>query len=152
MHILFVTLSICRLLAWTLYVGVVVSFAILQLFSQTDTADYLLWFRKMGVILGLSLGASILPSIVIRWLEIGSYYPLSSMEGVAFSVGFALWVSNIILEIWTLDPIRKFDLNLLDDAHSIEQCRQKSVVHIRLQALLCIATTVCFWLAYNLQG
>lgn len=151
MHILFVTLSICRLLAWMLYVGVVVSFAILQLFSQTDTENYLLWFRKMGVILGLSLGATILPSIVIRWLETGSYYPLSSMEGVAFSVGFALWVSNIILEIWTLDPIRKFDLNLLDESLSIEQCRQKAVVHIRLQALLSMGTTVCFWLAYNLQ-
>ena len=136
-------LSIVRNVAWTLYMGVVVSFALMSIFSTFEKHDYLLWFRKFGVILGLSLGTTILSSIILTWCERQSFYPQSTLETLGLGVGFVMWVSNIILEIWTLDPIRKFDLHLLDDSLEIESIRQRSLHHVRLQGLLCVLTFGC---------
>lgn len=138
-------LTILRNLSWSLYIGLMISFALLQAFSQATNDDYLRWFRRFGVILGLSLGGSILSSIILIWFERGHYYPVSTMETGALTVGFALWVSNIVLEIWTLDPIRKHDLNILDDSLSIENCQQKALRHVQFQGLLCVMTACCFW-------
>lgn len=120
--------------------GVVVSFALMSIFSTFEKHDYLLWFRKFGVILGLSLGTTILSSVVLTWFDRLSFYPQSTLETIGLGIGFVMWVSNIILEIWTLDPVRKFDLHLLDDSHDIEAIHQRSIHHIRLQAFLCVLT------------
>ena len=138
-------LTILRNLSWSLYIGLMISFALLKIFSQTDSDDYLRWFRKFGVILGISLGGSILPSIVLLWFERGHYYTQSTLETVAIGFAFSLWVSNIILEIWTLDPIRKYDLNILDESQSIKRCQHKAILHIRIQGILCVLTASCFW-------
>jgi|GEM_PF-3458573 len=140
---LLLPLTIVRNIAWTLYMGVVVSFALMSIFSTVEKHDYLLWFRKFGVILGLSLGTTILSSIVLTWLSRSSFYPQSTLETIGLGIGFTMWVSNIILEIWTLDPVRKFDLDLLDDAQNIESIRQRGIRHVRLQAILCVLTFGC---------
>jgi hypothetical protein len=137
---LLLVLSLGRNVAWTLYMGVVVSFALMSIFSTFEKHDYLLWFRKFGVILGLSLGTTILSSVVLTWFDRLSFYPQSTLETIGLGIGFVMWVSNIILEIWTLDPVRKFDLHLLDDSRNIEAIHQRSIHHIRLQALLCVLT------------
>ena len=143
MEILLPTLDVIRNIAWSMYFGLVVSFATLSIFSKIEIESYLEWFRRFGVILGLSLGATLLPSIAIIWFERGSYYPQNTIETLGAGIGFGTWVSNIILEIWTLDPIRKFDLGILDDQHNIETKRRKALTHIRLHALLCIGTFIC---------
>ena len=143
MEIVLSTLDVIRSVAWTMYLGLVLSFATLGIFSKTDIESYLEWFRRFGVILGLSLGATLLPSIVIIWFERGSYYPQNAIETIGCAVGFGMWVSNMVLEIWTLDPIRKYDLGILDDQQDIDAKRSKALIHIRLHALLCIGTYIC---------
>ena len=143
MEILLLTLNVIRSIAWSMYFGLVVSFATLSVFSKIDIGSYLEWFRRFGVILGLSLGATLLPSIAILWFERGSYYPQSTIETLGFGIGFGMWVSNIVLEIWTLDPIRKYDLDILDEQNNIETEQRKALIHIRLHALLCLGTFVC---------
>ena len=143
MEIVLSTLDVIRSVAWTMYLGLVLSFATLGIFSKTDIESYLEWFRRFGVILGLSLGATLLPSIVIIWFERGSYYPQNTIETIGCAVGFGMWVSNMVLEIWTLDPIRKYDLGILDDQQDIDAKRSKALIHIRLHALLCIGTYIC---------
>ena len=133
-------LSLGRNVAWALYMGVVVSFALMSVFSTFEKHDYLLWFRKFGVILGLSLGTTILSSVVLTWFDRLSFYPQSTVETIGLGIGFVMWVSNIILEIWTLDPVRKFDLHLLDDSRDIEAIHKRTIHHIRLQAFLCVLT------------
>ena len=137
------SLEVIREVAWSMYLGLMLAFAILSVFSEFDLPDYLKWFSKFGVVLGLSLGATLLPSIVLVWFERGSYYPQGTLETVGVTIGFVMWISNIILEIWTLDPIRKYDLNILDDRISIEAKRQRALSHIRLHAVLCVVTSIC---------
>ena len=38
-------------------------------------------------------------------------HPLPQTETVLYVTFFLVWVSNVKLEIWTLDPLRKFDPN-----------------------------------------
>ena len=143
MEIVLSTLDIIRCVAWSMYMGLVLSFTALSIFSTIDIESYLEWFRKFGVILGLSLGATLLPSIALIWFERGSYYPQSTIETIGCAIGFGMWVSNMVLEIWTLDPIRKYDLGILDDQYNIEAKRNKALTHIRLHALLCIGVYIC---------
>lgn len=140
---LLLPLTIVRDIAWTLYMGVVVSFALMSVFSTFEKHEFLLWFRKFGVILGLSLGTTILSSVVLTWFDRVSFYPQSTLETIGLGIGFVMWVSNIILEIWTLDPVRKFDLDLLDESQKIGPIRQRGIHHVRLQALLCVLTFGC---------
>ena len=143
MEIVLSALDVIRNVAWAMYMGLVLSFATLSIFSKTDIESYLEWFRRFGVILGLSLGATLLPSIVLIWFERGSYYPQNTLETMGCAIGFGMWVSNMVLEIWTLDPIRKYDLGILDEQHNIDTKRSKALTHIRLHALLCIGTYIC---------
>ena len=147
MEILLPTLDVIRSVAWSMYLGIIVAFATLSIFSKIEIKSYLEWFRKFGVILGLSLGTTLLSSIVTIWFERGTYYPQTSIESLGAGIGFGMWVSNIILEIWTLDPIRKNDLGILDEEHNIETKQRKALSHIRLHALLCIGTYMCARLA-----
>jgi len=71
-------------------------------------------FRKFGPVLGLSLGACILGALVGIWMDHGEFtFNWSTdhgrLSGAAVITFFAVWVSNIKLEIWTLEPVRKLD-------------------------------------------
>ena len=91
MEILLPTLDVIRSIAWSMYLGLVVSFATLSIFSKIEIESYLEWFRRFWVIHGLSLGATLLPSIAIMWFERGSYYPQNTVEtlgaGLDWNVG-----------------------------------------------------------------
>ena len=140
------TLNVIRNVAWSMYMGLVLAFATLSIFSKIDVESYLEWFRKFGVILGLSLGATLLPSIVLIWFERGSYYPQSTLETIGYAVGLGMWISNMVLEIWTLDPIRKYDLGILDEQQDITTKRGKALTHIRLHAIFCIGAYFCVFI------
>ena len=143
MEIVLLTLDVIRNVAWTMYMGLVLAFALIGIFSKIDIESYLEWFRIFGVILGLSLGATLLPSIIIIWFERGSYYPQSTLETIGCAVGLGMWISNMVLEIWTLDPIRKYDLGILDEKQDIAVKRGRALTHIRVHALFCIGAYVC---------
>ncbi len=143
MEIVLTTLDVIRNVAWSVYMGLVLAFAVLSIFSKIAIESYLEWFRRFGVILGLSLGATLLPSIVLIWFERGSYYPQGTLETIGCAVGLGMWISNMVLEIWTLDPIRKYDLGILDERQDIATKRAKALTHIRLHAIFCIGAYVC---------
>ena len=134
-------IDILRNMAWYIYFGIVVATAVLCVFSS-DKRKIIEIFQQFGVILGLSFGSSVLFSILLRWMEVGHFYPSYSHDTMVFVVGGMLWLSNMILEIWTLDPIRKSQLHLLHDGAIIARAQSSTQFHIVLQALLCICLVV----------
>lgn len=142
-------LTLFRDVCWTLYAGVILAYAFNSIHT-TSTKDFLTNFRSVGVILGLSFGGTILSSIAIYWFSRGSYYPTSTLEMVGWSLGFTLWVSNIILEIWTLDPIRKDSLGILSEEIDVKKSEQKALRHLQSHAVLCLSTYIVCWVAEHL--
>ena len=66
-------------------------------------------YMNAGPIMGLALGACIAAGLGELWLEEHSF-PLCEAERRWQTAAFlVLWVSNIKLEIWTLEPARKAD-------------------------------------------
>ena len=71
-------------------------------------------FQRVGPVLGLALGGCIFGALVGAWMDHGAFeLSLSShearLETAIVVTFFSVWLSNIKLEIWTLDPIRKND-------------------------------------------
>lgn len=141
-----VWLTLFRDTCWMLYAGVIIAFALTTI-RPVDHREFLNAFRAMGVVLGLSFGGTILSSIAITWIQRGSFFPETTIEAVGWGVGLLLWISNIVLEIWTLDPIRKHALGILPPERDIQALERKTLTHVRLHAGLCLMTHVLCWLA-----
>ena len=64
---------------------------------------------RAGPVLGISLGVAIFALITAIWLSHGRFsladHP--AWGQLTLAILFCLWVSNLIFEIWTLDPLRK---------------------------------------------
>ena len=64
---------------------------------------------RLGPLLGISLGTGIFALIASIWIAFGRFtwsdHP--TWGKLTLTILFVLWVSNIIFEIWTLDPVRK---------------------------------------------
>ena len=102
-----------HIISWNIYFGGILLFSIYSLFNTKKSQAISVQFQGFGVIFGLSLGISILSKIIFHWLQIGHYYPGTTLEKIGFSLAFLIWLSNMILEIWTLDPnILVFDSNI----------------------------------------
>ena len=69
--------------------------------------------RMVGPILGIALGAAIFGGLWGIWLEHGSFdWPTGQKDSAALITFFVMWVSNVKLEVWTLEPLRKLDSDL----------------------------------------
>ena len=93
---------------------------LLLLRAQQTPVHTIRRFQKMGPALGIALGACIFGGMLGVWLDHGAFELRFTSESdrleAAIAVTFFLvWVSNIKLEIWTLDPIRKLDQSANDD-------------------------------------
>ena len=143
---LLLIMTIVRDLSWSIYLGIIVGFSVTSLFPEA-TFSRIKSFQSFGVILGLSLGATILPSIALLWFERGNFYPSSTIEMVGWIIGLCMWVSNIILEIWTLDPLRKDDLGILPDTIIIVEAEDKAMYHLRFHSVLVVLTHTFCWLS-----
>ncbi len=73
---------------------------------------------RLGPLLGISLGVGIFALIASVWLAFGRFtwadHP--AWGQLTLIMLFALWVSNVIFEIWTLEPVRKSSPGS-DEAH-----------------------------------
>ena len=139
-------LSIIRDIGWMIYAGTMFSFALLLPFVA-DKSKQFQTFMKLGTILGLSLGCVIFSCLLSRWIEVGHYYPQNMMERIAFCTALSFWASNIILEIWTLDPLRKAqnqDLNIDIDTQA---CHKRAIAHLIIHCILLCTTHILFILA-----
>jgi hypothetical protein len=81
-----------------------------------NTVEPLRLYRRLGPLLGISLGVCIVGAIAGFWLDHGTFEldwstATSRRETATIATFFIVWISNIKLEVWTLEPVRKADNN-----------------------------------------
>lgn len=98
-------------------------------------------YRAWGPGLGISLGLTVLSALAAHWLRIGawSWAPgdgLGWLGLLAWLAFFGAWVSNIVLEVWTLEPLRKLDPpEGIRDTTAWNDARVRLEQHLLLQSL-----------------
>jgi len=143
-----------RDLGFVVYGGGICVFALMALLSERfgglPTAHVLRTFRGVGPGLGLALGATVFGALTAHLGATGSFsWSLDSatggMPGLLAWVSFlGLWASNIKLEVWTLEPLRKLDpegAGVAGDAAALDQATRTVVRHLSVQAGL-VATVI----------
>ena len=112
-------------MAQTLHIGGLLIFAILLGFRRAiphlRDEDLVRVFRSWGAGFGLSLGALMATGIARQVMEVGDGGALPGSLGLRFDEPlamfvslrslalFAMWVSYIRLEVWTVQPCRSLD-------------------------------------------
>lgn len=105
-------------------------------------------YRAWGAGFGLSLGACILGGLSGYWLRTGSFaWGFGTSEealiSATFLVFFAMWISNLFLEVWTLEPLRKLDQNgVIKDEAAYRAGASKLSRHMLAQALLAASVAI----------
>ena len=141
--------TMLRDFGFALYAGPMVMWAILMCTSGRlhDLSPVTIGriFRSWGPGFGLSMGALVSGALVLRWMETNTFAwtvdtPIGALDSFAWSTLFLLWVSNIKLEIWTLDPIRKLDDgHQISDEEAYRSASSKLTRHLAIHALLLAA-------------
>ncbi len=148
--------TILRDLGFLLYGGPLVAFAILVplagRLTRGEPWHVVRTWQAWGPGLGLSLGACVFGALWRHWLRHGAFsWGWASgperLELAAWLAFFALWVSNIKLEIWTLEPLRKLDrdLEVKDPAAyraALPAVRRHLAVHAALVVLVLVLAVV----------
>ena len=125
-------LSIVECLAFGLYSAIFLWCGVRNAMRPNTVAIARL--MKAGPVLGLSMGTGIFALIAVVWLSHGRFaltdHPRWAQ--LTFAALFALWVSNLVFEIWTLDPIRKASAGADDCSGAIARTRRHLLVHCGL--------------------
>lgn len=139
-------------LGFLLYGGPMVAFTILVAAAHTipnmNTWDVVRTYRSWGAGLGLALGACVFGGLARFYLHFGGFLDVWDQPDaqayiptlVAF---FLMWASNIKLEIWTLEPLRKLDKEgVIADEAAYEVARAALARHMSVQSTLVLAIAV----------
>lgn len=103
---------------WALYIGPMIAFTVLftlrSHIKSLTTQQLVRCFQAWGPGFGLSLGTLIFAILYLRWQQFGEFSLYWStahdqQQSIAILIGFVGWVSNLVLEVWTIDPLRKLD-------------------------------------------
>ena len=148
-------------LGFLLYGGPIVAFAIL-VSAASRIPDIQPWeivrtYRCWGPGLGLSLGAAILGGLTGHYLTHGSFTwawssPVERWELATWLCFFLLWVSNLKLEVWTLEPLRKLDRSgQIEDPEAYREGVRPLSRHLVVQAVLVVAVVCCEIVYRSLQ-
>ena len=86
---------------------------------------------KTGPVLGLSLGTGIFALLCAIWLGNGRFQwtDHAPWAQLTFAFLFAIWFSNMVFEIWTLDPIRKAHAGTSNTDDVLSRVRLHLLVH-----------------------
>ena len=138
-------LTVLADLGTTLYAGSVMAFAALLLARKhigggTSEAVVRI-FRAWGPGQGLSMGALILGHAGLYYLQQGAFEwsfdtPVSVATFVQHAVFGVLWFSSFHLEIWTLEPCRKFDDGTVTDRAAYEKAARRVTMQIVVNVVL----------------
>lgn len=131
---------------WSIYFGGMLLFSIYSIVNTEKSEAISLQFQGFGVIFGLSLGFAILSKLLFHWLEVGHYYPRNTAETLGYIFAFGTWLSNMILEIWTLDPIRKYHKGLQPETFIAKEAELHFLRHLWLHSLFLTGAQVSFGL------
>jgi len=147
--------TLLRDLSFVVHAGGIATFALLAALSARmggpPTALVLRAYRAFGPGLGISLGLTILGALVAHYGSVGelSWWPSPAMGGwygtLAWATFFLAWVSNIQLEVWTLEPLRKLDpdgTGTASDAARLNRSTRRVVRHLGMQATLFLLVVV----------
>ena len=141
-------------LGFLLYAGPLVAFSILVWISPKVGGMHLHGairsYRAWGPGLGLSLGACILGSVVGHYLDHSAFNwnwgsPSAQMESLVWGVFLLAWVSNIKLEVWTLEPLRKLDSDAPSpppDPQAYQRASRKLSRHMCVHSVLLLTVAV----------
>ena len=150
-------LNAISIIAWALYIGPMVAFTVLFiLHSQIKSVSlkglvdtFMLW----GAGFGLSLGALIFSLLLSRWQQYGEfvlYWSQTSdhLQTSAITIAFLAWISNMVLEVWTLDPLRKLSERADTPEYllAFEKLRRHMVVH----SLLWLIAGSCYIISLSI--
>ena len=145
--------QILHTLGFLLYGGPLVAFTILittaDVIPHVKRWDLVRVYRAWGPGLGLSLGATILGRLTAYYIENGAFsWGWSSPEEIqvtaAWLTFFAMWISNLKLEVWTLEPLRKLDDGTITDEAAYASATQQLVRHMWVHAILILAVAIQF--------
>ena len=151
-----------RDLGFLLYGGPLVAFAILLLVVERVPGiapwELVRSWRAWGPGLGLALGATVLGALSAHWLRRGAFSwggdsLGQQLELAAWLAFFLLWLSNIKLEIWTLEPLRRLDrAGALEDPDAYRAALPPVRLHLALHAGLVLIVVVLSRLAESAAG
>ena len=139
--------------------GGLVAFALLLNFRRAiphvRDEDLVRVYRAFGAGFGLSLGVLVFSSLW-RWgTQATSLAPegghgfldtfVTSMDGLTtarVATFFALWVSYVALEVWTLEPCRLLDRGEVSDRPAYTAATNRVARHLALNAALFVTVVV----------
>jgi hypothetical protein len=140
------------LIGGALYGGPLVCFALLMAarrqIPHLPTAAVVRTARAWGPGLGLSMGAALLGGLLLHLGARGRFAWGPSSGGdigelVLWLSVFVVWVSNIKLEVWTLEPLRKLDPGgPLPEGPTYEAAADRWTRHLIVHAALILAVGV----------
>ena len=142
--------NLLRDLGFLMYGGPMIAFTILVVLApripHVQTWDVVRVYRSWGPGFGLSLGAPVLGALSLHWIQAGSFTWADSttLESVGWVLFLVMWTSNFILEIWTLEPLRKLDQegNVSDPSRYNAQT-QRLGRHMVFQSLFIVGIMYC---------
>ena len=145
--------AILRDVGFLLYGGPMVAWAVLIQASgrlhSVEASSIVRVFRSWGPGFGLSLGTCVLGALLGRYLEHSSFQwslatPEAQLDAAAWGFFLLMWISNIKLEIWTLEPFRKVERHSPGGDESLYDAgTSKLRSHLRIHAILVLAVAIC---------
>lgn len=143
-----------RDLGFLLYGGPMVAFAVLVALGDrlpsAAAVEVVRAYRSWGPGFGLSLGACVFGALAAHWLTWSAFdWSLERpVEAAAWAAFFAMWLSNLVLEVWSLEPLRKLDrARSLTDPAAFAAALPKFTRHLVVHAGLVLVVAVLARLA-----
>jgi hypothetical protein len=149
--------ALLRDVGFLLYGGPIVAFAMIMMFVPR-LAPLTPWaavrtYRAWGPGLGLSLGATVLGALLHRWFTTGGFTwgwatAAEQLDLAGWLCFLVMWASNVKLEVWTLEPLRKLDQDgVITDESAFAAGTRGLSRHLALQAVLALAVLILWRLA-----
>ncbi len=146
--------QILQNLGFLLYGGPLVAFTVLitaaGALPHMKRWDLVRCYRAWGPGLGISLGVSIFGMLAAYWLEHGAFSwgwstPEETRILAAWLTFFVMWVSNLKLEVWTLEPLRKLDgADGVTDEGAYSAATGRLLRHMWIHSILILAACAQF--------